>query len=45
MSGKSFLLKKFLFWLAGAFVLAGAYALYFKPAFMMRVADQIWACF
>lgn len=33
-------------WLAAAaLVLAGVFALYTGPAFMVTLIDQIWACF
>ena len=32
-------------WLAAAAVLGGVFALYTRPAFMVRMIDQLWACF
>ncbi|MET0543395.1 MAG: hypothetical protein ABWZ88_16735 [Variovorax sp.] len=32
-------------WLAAAAVLAGVFAMYAQPAFVVRMIDQIWACF
>jgi hypothetical protein len=33
-------------WLgAAALALAGVFALYTRPAFLVTLADQIWACF
>ncbi|VTU22971.1 MULTISPECIES: hypothetical protein [unclassified Variovorax] len=33
-------------WLAAAaIVLAGVFALYTRPAFMVTLIDQFWACF
>lgn len=33
-------------WLAAAAVaLAGVFALYTRPAFLVTLVDQIWACF
>jgi len=33
-------------WLAAAGVaLAGAFALYTQPAFLVTLIDQVWACF
>jgi len=29
----------------GAAVLAGVFALYTRPAFMVTLIDQLWACF
>ncbi|RAR74384.1 hypothetical protein M5C99_17095 [Acidovorax sp. NCPPB 2350] len=30
---------------AAAAALAGAFALYAEPAFVVMLADQVWACF
>lgn len=30
---------------AAALALAGVFALYTRPAFLVTLADQIWACF
>lgn len=30
---------------AVALVLAGVFALYTRPEFMLRMADHVWACF
>ena len=32
-------------WLAAAAVLGGVFMLYTRPAFMVRMIDQLWACF
>lgn len=32
-------------WLAAASVLCGVFVLYTRPAFMVRMIDQLWACF
>ncbi|MDM0013023.1 hypothetical protein QTH87_11325 [Variovorax sp. J22P168] len=32
-------------WAGAALVLAGVFALYTRPAFMVTLIDQIWACF
>ena len=32
-------------WLAAAAVLGGVFALYTRSAFMVRMIDQLWACF
>jgi hypothetical protein len=33
-------------WLAaGAVALAGVFALYAQPAFLVTMIDQLWACF
>jgi len=32
-------------WVAGAAALAGVFLLYTRPAFMVTMIDQLWACF
>lgn len=32
-------------WLVAAAVLGGVFALYARPAFMVQMIDQLWACF
>ena len=32
-------------WLGAAVVLAGVFALYTRPDFMVRMINQVWACF
>ena len=32
-------------WLVIAGLLAGVFMLYTQPAFMVRMADHVWACF
>jgi hypothetical protein len=32
-------------WLAVALALAGVFMLYAQPAFLVMLADQLWACF
>ena len=36
---------KWIAWGAAALVLAGVFALYTRPGFMVGVADLVWACF
>lgn len=39
------LLRRWLGWAAVAAVLLGVLMLYRDPAFMLMLADQVWACF
>jgi hypothetical protein len=42
------MLSRPLRWLAGgiaAAVLAGVFALYTRPDFLLNLADQLWSCF
>ena len=32
-------------WLSAAAVLGGVFVLYTRPAFMVQMIDQLWACF
>ena len=32
-------------WLVAVAVLGGVFALYSRPAFMVQMIDQLWACF
>ena len=32
-------------WIGAAAVLAGVFAMYTRPAFLVVLAEQIWACF
>lgn len=32
-------------WLLAATALAGVFALYLEPDFMLTMANQVWACF
>jgi hypothetical protein len=32
-------------WIAAAVVLTGVFLLYTRPAFMVTMIDQLWACF
>lgn len=32
-------------WMAAAVLLAGVFVLYTRPAFMVQMIDQLWACF
>ena len=37
--------KPLLWWCAALTALAGVFALYTRPEFLVALADQLWACF
>ena len=37
--------KTWVWWCAALAALVGVFALYTRPAFLVSLADQLWACF
>lgn len=38
-------LRRLLTWLLAGLALAGVFSLYLRPAFMVDLANAVWACF